>query len=69
MTINMQTLHDVLVAIVTTVGITVAVSIAFIAAGAVFERGQTRTPKVRRPGATPVQHPTQTDEARELLLR
>jgi len=69
MTISMQTLHDVLVAIVTTVGIAVAVSIAFVAAGAVFERGQKRTAKPRHPGAVSAQHPTQTDEVRELLLR
>ena len=69
MTITMQTLHDVLIAILTTVGVAVAVSIAFVAAGAVFERGQMRTPKARRPDPAPPQHPTQTDEAGELLLR
>lgn len=66
----MQGLGDVLVAIVTTVGIAVAVSLAFVAAGAVFERGQERTAKAgRRRGATPAQYPTQPDEAGELLLR
>jgi hypothetical protein len=69
MTINMQTLHDALVAIVTTVGIAVAVSIAFLAAGAVFERGQSRTAKPRRPDAVSAQQPNQTDVAGELLLR
>jgi hypothetical protein len=69
-TISMQTLSDVLVAIVTTVGIAVAVSIAFVAAGALFERGQARTAKARRrPGAVLAQHPTQSDDAGELLLR
>lgn len=69
MTISMQTLNDALVALVATVGIAVAVSIALMAAGAVFERGQTRTGKARRKGAVPAQHPTQTDKAGELLLR
>ena len=69
MTINLQTVNDVLVAIVTTVGIAVAVSLLFVAAGAVFERGQTRTANARRAGAVPAQHPTQSDEAGELLLR
>jgi hypothetical protein len=68
-TISMQSLRDVLVAIVTTVGIAVAVSIAFVAAGAVFERGQARTPKVRSQGAVPTGHPMPSDEAGELLLR
>jgi len=67
--VNIQTLQDALIAIVTTVGIAVAVSIAYIAAGAVYERGQKRTAKARRSGAVSAQHVTQTDEAGELLLR
>jgi hypothetical protein len=67
--VNIQTLQDALIAIVTTVGIAVAVSIAYIAAGAVYERGQKRSAKARGAGAPPVQHATQTDEAGELLLR
>jgi hypothetical protein len=63
----MQTLQDALVAIITTVGIAVAVSLAIVAAGAVFERDQAH--KARRPGAVPAQHPTQTDDARDLVLR
>lgn len=69
MTIHMQALKDVLVAIVTTVGIAAAFSIALVAAGAVFERGQKRTPKARPEGVVPTQHSTQTDKAGELLLR
>jgi hypothetical protein len=69
-TINIQTLSDVLVAIAATIGIAVAVSIAFVAAGAVFERGQKRTPKVRPlPTNVSAQYPTRSDEAGELVLR
>jgi hypothetical protein len=68
MTISMQTLHDALVALVTTVGIAVTASILFIAAGALFEL-QTRTARARRPGAMPPQHPTQTDDLHDLLVR
>jgi hypothetical protein len=69
MIISIQTLQDALVALVTTVGIAVAVSIAFMAAGAVFQRDQARVAKARRPAAAPTQHPTQTDDSRELVLR
>jgi hypothetical protein len=69
MIISIHTLQDVLIALLTTVGIAVAVSIAFMAAGAVFKRDQARVARARRPVAVPAQHPTQTDEARELVLR
>jgi len=71
MTISMQTLHDTLVAIVTTVGIAVALAIAFVAIGAYVERGKARTGKLvhARTAVAPAQHPTQTDDARELVLR
>ena len=69
MTIHMQALTDVLVAIITTVGIAVAVSIALVVAGAVHERGQKRTAQALRPDSASGQHPTQTDRAGELLLR
>jgi hypothetical protein len=65
---SIQTLQDVLVALATTVGIAVAVSMAFMAAGAIFTRDQARA-KARRAVAVPVQHPTHTDEARALVLR
>lgn len=45
MSISIQTLKDVLVALVTTVGLAVAVSIAIMAAGAVFKRDQARVAK------------------------
>ncbi len=70
MTINMQTLHDAIVALVVTVGIAVALSIAFVAVGAFVERGKAQARKAaHRHVAAPAQHPTQTDNARELVLR
>jgi hypothetical protein len=68
MTIS-QTLQGVLVALVITVGIAVAISTAFMAAGAVFKRDQARVAKARRAGAGPAQHPAHTDQARDLALR
>jgi hypothetical protein len=71
MTITMPALHDTLVAIITTVGIAVAVSLAFIAIAAFVERGKNRASKLTRSHsvAAPAQHPTQTDDTRELVLR
>jgi hypothetical protein len=71
MTITMQSLHDAIVAIITTVGIAVALSIAFVAVGAFAQRGKTQTRKGAhaRPAAVPAQHPTQTDSAGDLVLR
>jgi hypothetical protein len=71
MTINMPALHDAIVAIITTVGVAVAVSIAFVAIGAFVERGKARAGKLVRSHAVavPAQHPTQADDARELVLR
>lgn len=71
MTINMPALHDALVAIITTVGIAVAVSLAIIAVGAFVERGKARAGTLARSHSVvaPAQHPTQTDDARELVLR
>jgi hypothetical protein len=71
MSIDFQTLHDALVAIITAVGVAVAISIAFIAVGAFAERGKARVGKlaVSRDVVAPAQHPTQTDNARDLVLR
>ncbi len=69
MTISIHTIQGVLVAIATTVGIAVAVSIALMAAGAIFERDQAHVAKPGRPAAVPAQHPALTDEAREPVLR
>jgi hypothetical protein len=71
MTVTMPALHDTLVAIIITVGIAVAVSLALIAIGAFVERGKARTGRLARSHSVvaPAQHPTQTDDARELVLR
>jgi len=66
---SLQTLHDALVAILTTVGIALAITIALAAAGVVFERDRARKAEVRRSRPVPPQHPTQTDDARDLVLR
>ncbi|HEY2075858.1 MAG TPA: hypothetical protein VGH53_05935 [Streptosporangiaceae bacterium] len=66
MTINMQTLNDTIVALITTVGIAVALSLAFVTAGAFFERSRKHASRAVH---VPAQHPTQTDDARELVLR
>ncbi len=67
--ISIQTLQGVLIALAAIVGIAVAVSAAFIAAGALFERDQSRGAGSRRPAAAPALQPTRTDEARELVRR
>ena len=69
MTISMQTLTDTIVALITTVGIAVALSLAFVAAGAFFERSRKHGGRAPRAVHAPVPHPTQTDDARELVLR
>ena len=69
MTIHIQALYDVLVGIITTVGVAAVVSIALVAAGAVHERGQRRNAQASRPDAAPGQYPAQTDPAGELQLR
>lgn len=69
MTISIQTLHDVLIAIVTTVGIAVALSIAFAAAGALYQRDKARVARAPRPGGGLAHDRTHNDEARELVLR
>jgi hypothetical protein len=69
MTINMQTLNDAIIALVATVGIAVAVSLAFVAAGAFFERSRKQAGRAVHAARVPAQHPTQTDDVRELVLR
>jgi hypothetical protein len=69
MSISMQGVNDAIVAIITTVGIAVALSIAFAAAGAFAERSKNRARRVINAVAAPAQHPTQTDNTRELVLR
>jgi ABC-type arginine transport system permease subunit len=65
MSTSIQTLY----AVVVTVGIAVVVSIAFIALGSFGARGKANAQKVVRAVAAPAQHPTQTDEVRELVLQ
>jgi hypothetical protein len=69
MSVNMPTLQDALFAIVTTIGIALAVTIAIVAAGAFFERDRAHKAQVRLSGPAPAQHPTQTDDVRDLVLR
>jgi hypothetical protein len=68
MSISIQTLNDTLIALITTVGIAVALSVALLAAGAVARRSRTHARPAVRAAGTPAQHPTQTDD-RELVLR
>jgi hypothetical protein len=58
---------NIIIALLTTVGIAVAISVAFVLAGALFKRTTGRTGTAI--GAVPAQHATQTDDARELVLR
>jgi hypothetical protein len=71
MTISMQTLQDAIVAIITTVGIALAVSLAFVVIGGFVERSKAQARKLTHgPSvAAPAQHPTQSDKPRELVLR
>jgi len=69
MSISIQTLNDTIIALITTVGIAVALSLAFVAAGGLAQRRRTHIRSAVRAVAAPAQHPTQTDEARELVLR
>jgi hypothetical protein len=69
MSINFQTLHDAIVALITVASVAVVLSAAFIAASAVGQRGRKHAARTVRAAAVPAQHPTATDDARELVLR
>jgi hypothetical protein len=69
MTISIHTLQDIVVAIIATVGISVAVSLALTAADALRQRAQARGAKPRRGGAVSAVHPPEADAGRELVLR
>ena len=56
---------DVIVALVTTIGIAVALSLAAFAAGALAERGKGRLARLE----VPANHPDQPSDTRELVLR
>jgi hypothetical protein len=68
MSISIQTLNDTIIALITTVGIAVAVSLALVAAGALARRGRARSHVAGHKTAAPAQHMTQTDDVRELVL-
>lgn len=69
MSISFQTLNDTIIALITTVGIAVAFSLAIVAVGAFAQRGRAHSRSTGHTVAAPVQHPVQTDDARELVLR
>jgi len=70
MIINFQTVQDTLYALATVIGIAVVFAAALIGAAAATQRSRARN---HRTGAsttvTIAQHPVQTDDARELVLR
>ncbi len=68
---SIQTLYDAIIAVVVTIGIAAAVSIAFVALGSFVARGKAQAQKIAyaRAVPAPAQHPTQTDDVRELVLR
>ena len=68
MTITMQSFQDALIAVFVTIGIAAALAVAFMTVGAFVERGKTRASRAIH-AVAPAQHPTQTDDARELVLR
>ncbi len=68
MSINFQTLHDALVALITVVGIAVVMLGALVAAGAIGQRGKKHGAHHGELAPIPVQHPTASDD-RELVLR
>jgi ABC-type phosphate/phosphonate transport system permease subunit len=55
--------------LITTVGIAVALSLAFVAASAFFQRSRKHGSQAVRAAHAAVQHPTQIDDARERVLR
>jgi hypothetical protein len=56
---------DVIIALVTTIGIAVVFSVAMFAAAALNGRGKTRAARI----AIPTDHPDMPSDARELVLR
>jgi hypothetical protein len=70
MSIHFQTVQDSLYALATVVGIAVIFTLGIIAASGLTKRDRARN--ARRAQLAPVtiaQHPVQTDDARELVLR
>jgi hypothetical protein len=56
---------DVIIALVTTIGIAAAFSLAMFAAGTLTGRGKTRPARL----VIPTDHPDMPSDARELVLR
>ena len=56
---------DVITALVTTIGIAVALSLVMFAAGALASRGKAGAARI----AIPADHPDQPADSRELVLR
>jgi hypothetical protein len=70
MSTNFQTVTDSLYALATIIGITVVFALAIIGAAAATRRSQARNSHAGTPAtATMAQHPVQTDDTRELVLR
>jgi hypothetical protein len=69
MSITIQGLHDAIVAIIAVAGIAVIVSLALTLAGSFWQRSRKQTAGAVHPVTVPVQHPTEADQARELVLR
>lgn len=66
MSIDIQTLHDVLIALITAVGVAVTLSILMIAVGALTEHGKNRQrPTQPKPG--PAEHVAPGDKPRQLI--
>ena len=56
---------DVIIALLTTIGIAVALSLAMLAAGTLAGRGKERVARI----TIPADHPDQPANSRELVLR
>jgi hypothetical protein len=67
---NFQTVQDTLYALATVIGLAVVFAVALIGAAAATQRSRARNSRTGTPvTATIAQHPVQTDDARELVLR
>jgi hypothetical protein len=72
MIINFQAVQDTLIALVSVVGIALVFAIAIVGASALVQRDKARHARTGTPvpvTAGIAQHATQTDDARELVLR
>lgn len=70
MSINFQDLQDTLFALATVVGIAVVFALAIVAAAGLTRRDRARNAHLGTPATAVIaQQPTQTDDARQLVLR